>query len=46
LIVRYVRVSSIDQNEDRQIITMEKHKVEKIFSEKVSGKDTTVLIFK
>lgn len=38
--IGYVRVSSIDQNLDRQLVTMEKYGVEKVFSEKVSGKDT------
>ena len=37
--VGYVRVSSVDQNESRQLVTMEKYNVEKIFSEKVSAKD-------
>lgn len=38
--IGYIRVSSIDQNFDRQIIEMEKLQVEKIFQEKISGKDT------
>ncbi len=33
----YVRVSSIDQNEDRQIIEMKKAGVTKIFIDKQSG---------
>ena len=37
--VGYVRVSSVSQHEDRQLVTMEHFKVEKIFQEKVSGKD-------
>lgn len=40
MIVGYVRVSTVEQNEARQMVTMEKYKVEKVFSEKVSGKDT------
>lgn len=40
MIIGYVRVSSIDQNEARQLETMERYKVDKIFSEKVSAKDT------
>lgn len=40
MIVGYVRVSSVDQNEARQLETMKKYNVEKVFSEKVSGKDT------
>lgn len=40
MIVGYVRVSSVEQNEGRQLVTMEKYKVNKIFSEKVSAKNT------
>lgn len=36
----YVRVSSIDQNEARQVEALEKHGIDKWFVEKVSGKDT------
>ncbi len=39
--VAYVRVSTIEQNEARQIEALEKHGVEKWFTEKVSGKNTT-----
>lgn len=39
-IIGYVRVSSVDQHEDRQLVTMKKYKVDKTFKEKVSGKDT------
>ncbi|HOI46870.1 MAG TPA: recombinase family protein [Bacilli bacterium] len=46
MIVGYVRVSSVDQNEERQLVTMEKYKVEKIFSEKVSAKNTDRLELK
>ncbi|UVM86286.1 MAG: hypothetical protein [Bacteriophage sp.] len=38
--VGYVRVSTIEQNEDRQIEALKKHDIEKWFTEKVSGKDT------
>ena len=38
--VGYVRVSSIDQNEARQLVTMQNYGVEKIFQEKISGKNT------
>lgn len=38
--VSYVRVSSVDQNEARQIEALEKHGIEKWFIEKVSAKDT------
>lgn len=38
--IAYVRVSSIDQNEERQIQALEKHNIDKWFTEKVSGKDT------
>lgn len=37
--IAYVRVSSIDQNEARQIESLEKYKIDKWFSEKVSGKN-------
>jgi len=40
MVVGYVRVSSLDQNLDRQIEILQDAKVEKIFQEKVSGKDT------
>ena len=37
----YIRVSSKDQNEDRQVMAMEKHAIEKdnIYMDKQSGKD-------
>ena len=41
MIVGYVRVSTEEQNEQRQIEAMEKQGVEKYFTEKVSGKNTT-----
>ena len=37
--IGYVRVSSLDQNEERQLFTMKKYKVEKVFIEKMSAKD-------
>lgn len=37
--IGYVRVSTVDQHEDRQLVTMEKYGVEKIFMEKASGRD-------
>jgi DNA invertase Pin-like site-specific DNA recombinase len=40
MIVGYVRVSTLDQNVDRQIEILQEAGVEKIFQEKVSGKDT------
>lgn len=40
MLIGYVRVSSVEQNEARQLETMDKYKVEKIFSEKISAKDT------
>ena len=40
MILGYVRVSTVEQNEARQLVTMDKYKVEKIFQEKVSAKDT------
>lgn len=38
--IAYIRVSSIDQNEQRQIEAMQQYNIEKWFIEKVSGKDT------
>lgn len=40
MVVGYVRVSTVDQNEGRQLETMKKYEVEKVYSEKVSAKDT------
>lgn len=40
MIIGYVRVSTVEQNEARQLLTMEKYGAEKVFSEKVSAKDT------
>ena len=38
--VGYVRVSSLDQNEERQIEGLKKYQIDKWFTEKVSGKNT------
>lgn len=38
--IAYVRVSTTDQNEERQIRAMEDLGIEKYFIEKISGKDT------
>lgn len=38
--VAYVRVSTVDQHEDRQIEALEKHGIDKWYIEKVSAKDT------
>ena len=38
--IAYVRVSSIEQNEGRQVEALEQRKIDKWFMEKVSGKDT------
>ena len=37
--IAYVRVSTVEQNEERQVEALEKHNIEKWFTEKVSGKD-------
>lgn len=37
--IGYVRVSSVDQNEARQVVALKERGVEKLFVEKVSGKD-------
>ena len=39
--VAYIRVSTIEQNEARQIEAMKNKGIEKYFTEKVSGKNTT-----
>lgn len=38
--IAYIRVSTIEQNEQRQVEAMEKYQIEKWFIEKVSAKDT------
>lgn len=38
--VGYIRVSSKDQNEDRQVVALKAAGVEKIYQDKISGKDT------
>lgn len=38
--IAYVRVSTVEQNEARQIEALEKHGIDKWFTEKVSAKDT------
>ncbi len=38
--IGYVRVSSVDQNEARQIEGLQRYNIEKWFTEKVSAKDT------
>ncbi|MDE7120829.1 MAG: recombinase family protein, partial [Oscillospiraceae bacterium] len=38
--IAYVRVSTVEQNEERQVKALSGHGIEKWFIEKVSGKDT------
>lgn len=38
--IAYVRVSTVEQNEQRQVEGLKKYNIEKWFIEKVSGKDT------
>ncbi|MBQ1658282.1 MAG: recombinase family protein, partial [Clostridia bacterium] len=38
--VAYIRVSTVEQNETRQLEAMKNKGIEKYFTEKVSGKDT------
>lgn len=38
--IAYVRVSTVEQNEARQLEALKKHNIDKWFIEKVSGKDT------
>lgn len=40
MIIGYIRVSTVEQNLARQEVTMERYQVEKVFSEKISAKDT------
>lgn len=44
--IAYVRVSTVEQNEARQIEALEKYGIEKWFTEKVSAKDTNRSQFK
>lgn len=44
--VGYVRCSTAEQNEARQLVMMEEQKVEKIFTDKKSGKNTEREAFK
>lgn len=37
--IAYVRVSTVDQNEARQIESLEKYGIERWYTEKISGKD-------
>ena len=38
--VAYIRVSTVEQNESRQLESLKKYNIEKFFTEKVSAKDT------
>lgn len=38
--IAYVRVSTVEQNEERQVQALTQRGIEKWFTEKVSGKDT------
>lgn len=38
--VGYVRVSTVEQNEGRQVLAMKEHGVDKVFVDKASGKNT------
>ena len=38
--IGYIRVSTEEQHTDRQETIMQKYEVEKVFSEKISGKNT------
>lgn len=38
--IAYVRVSTAEQNEQRQVQALTRHKIDRWFTEKVSGKDT------
>lgn len=38
--VGYIRCSTVEQHEDRQLVMMEQHGAERVFIDKLSGKDT------
>ena len=38
--IAYVRVSTVEQNEQRQVQALEKYRIDKWFTEKISGKNT------
>ena len=38
--IGYIRVSSVDQKTDRQEVALKELKIDKIFTEKLSGKNT------
>ena len=51
--IAYIRVSTVEQNESRQVIGLKKYKIDKIFQEKVSaigvdveGKNTFAITMK
>ena len=44
--VGYVRCSTVEQNEERQLRMMEEHKAERVFTDKASGKNTDRAAFK
>ena len=44
--VGYVRCSTLEQNEARQLVMMEEQKTEKLFIDKASGKNTDRQEFK
>ena len=37
--IAYVRVSTVEQNEERQTEALQKHNIDKWFTEKISGKN-------
>ena len=39
-VLAYIRVSTVEQNEERQVVALEKYNPDKVFTEKVSAKDT------
>ena len=41
--IAYVRVSTVEQNEERQTEALQKHNIDKWFTEKISGKNTIKL---
>jgi len=39
-VLAYIRVSTVEQNEERQVVALQKYNPDKVFTEKVSAKDT------
>lgn len=42
--IAYIMVSTVEQNESRQLEGLEKYNIDKIFQEKASAKDTNYIL--